>query len=244
MERLRVASVALALLAAGCGGSGAAPPTVTASSHPPTAQPAVQLSVGSKWAISDTDSVTITGTTTPGAVVTISEPGQNYKPATGKADAQGVFSFTVNGVPEGDLTVLLLASEFGYTDSERTVTVTRTLSPASYKASAASIPYNQLIKDPASLSGRIVIYTGQVFQYDSNTTTSHLIVSVTDGGYGFWTDNIWIDLDPATGQSVFNKTVIRFWGTVVGPYTYTTTTNGSLTIPEVKLRYLDVVSQP
>lgn len=94
------------------------------------------------------------------------------------------------------------------------------------------------------MAGRVVTYRGRVFQYDSATTTSHLIVSVTDGGYGYWTDNVWIDLDPTIGQSVFNKTVIQFWGTVVGPYTYTTTSNGSLTIPEVKLQYLDVVAQP
>lgn len=228
----------LALLACGSGGSSTPHP---ASSSTATTQPSVQLSVASKWTITDTDKVTITGTTVPGALLEVTWPGGH---TTSKADAQGVITLGLGGIPEGDTTYNLLVTEYGYTSAQQSVTVSRLVSQGAYKASAASIPYNQLIKDPGSLAGRVVTYTGQVFQYDSNTTTSHLIVSITDGGYGFWSDNIWIDLDPATGQSVFNKTVIRFWGTVVGPYSYTTTSNGSITIPEVQLRYLEVVSQP
>ena len=230
----------LALVACG-GGASAAPHSTSSPTARATAQPSVQLSVASKWTVTDTDKVTITGTTMPGALLEVTWPGGH---TTSKADAQGVITLGLGGIPEGDTTLNLVVTDFGYTSTQQSVTVTRLVSPGAYKASAAAIPYNQLIKDPTSLAGRVVTYTGQVFQYDSNTTTSHLIVAITDGGYGFWSDTIWIDLDPATGQNVFNKTVIRFWGTVVGPYTYTTTSNGSITIPEVQLRYLDVVSQP
>jgi hypothetical protein len=114
------------------------------------------------------------------------------------------------------------------------------ISEANYKASAKSIPYVQLEKDPGSLAGTVVTYTGQVVQYDSATTTSHLRINVTPDGFGGYTDTIWLDVDPAKTGNVFRNTVIQFWGEVVGPFTYTTVTNGQVTIPEVNARYVSV----
>lgn len=113
-------------------------------------------------------------------------------------------------------------------------------SEAQYKASAKSIPYVQLEKDPASLAGTVVTYTGQVVQYDSATTTSHLRINVTANSFGY-TDTIWLDVDPAQTTTVFRNTVIQFWGEVVGPYTYTSVSGGQITIPEVNAKYIQVV---
>jgi hypothetical protein len=99
-----------------------------------------------------------------------------------------------------------------------------------------------LSKDPAALEGTVVTYEAQVFQYDTATTTSHFIASVTDDGYGVWTDNVWVDVQPSIAQQVCTGTILTFWGGVVGPYTYTTTLNGSLTIPEINVKYISVVS--
>jgi hypothetical protein len=112
---------------------------------------------------------------------------------------------------------------------------------ATYKASAKAIPYVQLEKDPASLAGTVVTYTGQVVQYDSATTTSHLRINVTPDGFGNYNDTIWLDVDPAVTSKVFRDTVIQFWGEVVGAYTYTTVTNGKITIPEVDAKIVQVV---
>ena len=114
------------------------------------------------------------------------------------------------------------------------------MSEPDYKASAKAIPYVQLEKDPASLAGTVVTYTGQVVQYDTNTTTSHLRIDVTNNG-GFYTDTIWLDVDPSQTTKVFRDTVIQFWGEVVGPYTYTSVTGAQITIPEVNARYVKVV---
>jgi len=113
---------------------------------------------------------------------------------------------------------------------------------AGYEASAKSIPYNQLEKDPTALAGTVVTYTAQIFQYDTATTTSNFIASVTNLGYGVYSNNIWADVDPAITGHVCADTIVRFWGSVVGPYTYTTTQNGSLTIPEITIRYIRVLS--
>jgi hypothetical protein len=115
------------------------------------------------------------------------------------------------------------------------------ISEAEYKASAKTIPYVQLEKDPASLAGTVVVYTGQVVQYDSSTGTSNLRVDVTALGAGFYSDTIWLDVDSSQTGNVFRNTIIKFWGTVVGPYTYTSVTNAQITIPEVNARYVQVV---
>jgi hypothetical protein len=112
---------------------------------------------------------------------------------------------------------------------------------ATYKASAKAIPYVQLEKDPASLAGTVVTYTGQVVQYDSATTTSHLRINVTPDGFGNYNDTIWLDVDPAVTSKVFRDTVIQFWGEVVGAYTYTTVSGGKITIPEVDAKIVQVV---
>jgi hypothetical protein len=183
----------------------------------------------------------IIGTSQPGAGL---EARWSQNSVDTQADAAGSFTLHITTLQEGDNTVALMATLTGYRAATQAVTVSRLVSPTAYKGSAASIPYNQLIKDPASMTGRVVSYTGQVFQYDSATTTSHLIVSVSNQGYGYWTDNMWIDLDPATGANVYKDTVIQFWGTVSGAYTYETTSNGHLTIPEIDVRYITVISQP
>jgi hypothetical protein len=188
--------------------------------------------------VTDVDAVDIAGSSAPGAVIDATWGGASTSVTV---DASGNFVVHVTGLPEGPTTLNLSAIAAGDRTTSGHVDIQRTLSPAFYKRQAATIPYNQLVKDPGSLTGRVVTYKGQVFQYDSNTTTSHMIISVTDDGYGYWSDNLWVDVDPAAAQNVFQKSVIQVWGTVVGAYTYTTTQNGKLTIPEVDVKYVQLI---
>jgi hypothetical protein len=225
-----------AVVLAGC----SSPAASQAATHSPTPTPlpATPLTVPAAAAVTDVDHVDVAGSSAPGATISATW-GVNSASVT--ADASGNFVVRVTGLAEGSTTLILSAVAAGDSPASGLVDIVRTVSPAFYKQQAATIPYNQLVKDPASLAGRIVTYRGQVFQYDSNTTTSHMIISVTDSGYGFWSDNIWVDVDPAAAQNVFQKNIIQVWGTVVGPYTYTTTQNGSLTIPEVDVKYVQLI---
>lgn len=242
------ASVITVALLTGCGaatgGTGTANPATTAgvTATPflptPTPLPLVALSVQTAWTVTDATSVVVSGSTTPGAKITAT--GATVFLAV--ANGAGAFAVRVTGLTYGDNSLTVAADLAGYQENSTYVTIARNQSVAGYKASAAAIPYNQLIKDPAALAGHVVTYKAQVFQYDTATGTSNFIASVTNEGYGIWTDNIWADVDPSIAQNVCNNTVIRFWGSVVGPYTYTTTSNGSLTIPEINIKYISVVS--
>lgn len=137
----------------------------------------------------------------------------------------------------------LTAALAGYRDNSFLVTATRTQSEAAYKATAQNMSYPQLVKDPSSLQGTVLSYKAQVFQYDSRTTTSHMIVSVTDDGYGFWSDNVFLDLNPSIAASITQKDVIQFWGSVVGAYSYQTAMGGQNTVPEIKVMYMNLISK-
>jgi hypothetical protein len=224
------------MVLAACGSQ--APNQAATHTPTPTSLPATPLTVPATAAVTDVDHVDIAGSTAPGAEV---EALWGSNSANVAVDASGNFVVHVTGLPEGSTTLTVNSLVAGNRLASGQVDIERTLSPGFYRRQAATIPYNQLIKDPASLAGRIVTYRGQVFQYDSNTTTSHMIISVTDDGYGFWSDNVWLDVDPAATQNVFRNSIIQVWGTVVGPYTYTTTQNGQLTIPEIDVKYVQLI---
>jgi len=252
MKGLAAVAPFIVLLAA-CGATGTATQTpatttqtsVAATQAPtPTPLPSVSLTgLQSSYTITDTNALNLTGSTAPNATVSVNGNATPLVvPVDVTADAQGNFTIHLTDIAMGTNSEFVYVTSPGYTSTQIAISVTRTISEAGYKASASSIPYDQLIKDPASMAGTVVTYQAQVFQYDTNTTTSHFIASVTNDGYGFWTDNIWADVDPAVAANVCTDTVIQFWGSVVGPYTYTTSSNGSLTIPEIDILYITVDS--
>jgi hypothetical protein len=253
MKGLAVVGPFIVMLAAcGATGTGTAtqatttttPAPVAATQAPtPTPLPGAALNgLQSSYTITDTDALNLTGSTVPNATVAVTVPNTAVGVVTVTADAQGNFTAHLTGIAMGTSTLIVNVTSPGYNPAQTTISVTRNISEAGYKASASSMSYDQLIKDPASLAGTVVTYQAQVFQYDTNTTTSHFIASVTNDGYGFWTDNIWADVDPAVAANVCTNSVIQFWGSVVGPYTYTTTSNGQLTIPEIDIQYITVIS--
>ena len=127
-------------------------------------------------------------------------------------------------------------------------TVVPTVTPApidipQLKADAITMTYPKLSKDPDALAATDITGQAQVFQYDSVTTTSHFLGDVTSQGYGYWSDHVWFDVDdPTLTAHVCKDTVIKYWGQVVGPYSYTNVQGGQSTVPEVLVEALNVVS--
>lgn len=68
-----------------------------------------------------------------------------------------------------------------------------------------------------------------------------MLISVTDKGYGFWTDNIALLLDPELGAEADEEDLVQVWGTVVGAFSYETAIGGTNTIPQVLAQYLTVM---
>src|SRR6202035_1212453 len=91
-----------------------------------------------------------------------------------------------------------------------------------------------LVRDADTLKNQLVSLDGEVFQYDTKTGRNELLLSVTNGGYGFWSDNVLVDLpDSSVADNVFNKTLVHVVAVVRGTYTYKNALNADVTVPEV-----------
>ena len=122
-------------------------------------------------------------------------------------------------------------------------TTTTTSLPADvYKAACQTMPYANFVKDPASMAGQCITYQAQVFQYDSRTGLTTMLVDVTNND-GYWADTVQVDLPSASlGANVVQNDIVQFWGPIVGASTYDTATGGSNTVPEVQAQYLTLIS--
>jgi hypothetical protein len=205
--------------------------------------PTVSLNLnGGPHSLVDQDVMQLTGSTDPGASIEASWAGGGH--ATAVADPSGTFSVQVGPLSgTGETVVNVRAFQPGKESASAMTTVNRTISEASFKAKSTTVPYDQLKKDPDALKGTLVTYKGRVFQYDSRTSTASMIVSVTNKGYGFWSDEMFLVLDPALGQNADEDDLIQFWGTITGSFTYDTAIGGSNTLPAVAVQYLTVTAK-
>lgn len=106
-----------------------------------------------------------------------------------------------------------------------------------YLASAKLIPYNQLEKNADRYSGERVKFTGQIFQIQEGYDSTVILLSVTDEGYGFWTDNIWVDY-PGTIKGAEDD-IITVYGTIEGSKSYETQIGGETYVPQMTAKYVE-----
>lgn len=96
---------------------------------------------------------------------------------------------------------------------------------------AENIDYKRLAKGADKYAGKLVKGQGKIYQIteDSGMTTGG--INVTPKGYGYWDDNVRFTM-VGTTDFVQDDTV-RFYGHVVGDYTYETTAGWNLTVPAI-----------
>jgi Glucodextranase, domain B len=108
---------------------------------------------------------------------------------------------------------------------------------ANWKASAVTLPYNQLEKNADRYEGKRVKYTGKIFQIQEDSLGGIMLLSVTDEGYDFWTDNVWINYDHRITSA--EDDIVTVYGTVVGSKSYETQIGGETYVPEIDAKYID-----
>lgn len=106
-----------------------------------------------------------------------------------------------------------------------------------FKEEATTIDYNQLIKNPEAYTGEKVVYTGQILQIQEEAGFGFMLLSVTDEGYGFWTDNIWVDFFQPIGAA--EEDVITVYGKLTGSEEYETQIGGSTYVPKMNAKYVE-----
>lgn len=194
------------------------------------------------------DRITLTGTTDPGAKVNV-----EGNPATVRDDGTwrrrvklnlGSQTFEVTAVAAGqerttdDVTVTRRRSQAELRALRARRAAARARREQNFKAGARTIPYNQLNKDADRYAGERVVYRGQILQIQEDGDNGGIILlSVTDEGYGFWTDNIWVDYERSIRSA--EDDVITVYGTVTGSQSYETQAGGETYVPQVRARYIE-----
>jgi hypothetical protein len=106
-----------------------------------------------------------------------------------------------------------------------------------FRADATWMPYDELEKDPEALFGAKVTYTGQIVRVEQDRGGGWMLLAVTDGGDGFWTDSVYVEY--AGPLTAAEEDVITVFGTVQGRYSYRSQVEGETFLPHLRARYID-----
>jgi hypothetical protein len=148
---------------------------------------------------------------------------------------------------KGDNAFKIVGSKPGHDKDTMTAQVTRKLSAAekaaaraakrqAFIAQAANISYQQLLAHPSRYEGKKAVYRGQIFQVQEDSGTTIILLSVTDQGYGFWDDHVWVEYDGAIDGAADD--MITVYGTLTGTQDYDTQAGGNTTVPSMRAKYV------
>jgi hypothetical protein len=249
-------AIAAGLVATGCG-QGQKPAIISTNAKSPAkptptpvATPIPQVTFNMpRRIIVEKPHATILGTVTP-ATATVNIAGRHPK-----VHADGSFSTSIR-VKLGSRQFYVNGNATGYKDSDFSlVQVIRRRSQAeivrhraavkarriqhvvNFKANAKTIPYNQLHKDADAHAGEHVKFYGQIMQIQEEGNSGIMLLSVTDEGYGLWTDNVWVNY---TGRvKGAEDDMLTVYGTVVGSKSYETQIGGETYVPEINAKYIE-----
>jgi len=84
--------------------------------------------------------------------------------------------------------------------------------------------------------GKKVVYRGQIFQIQEDGGSTWMLLSVTDEGYGFWSDNIWVNYDGTIRGA--EDDVITVYGTITGEESYETQIGGETYVPKMRAKFI------
>jgi hypothetical protein len=252
---LTIAAAVAAGLLAGCGDETSTPTSSTEATPPTTAAtkpappPIVELEVTSPddGDVIKRDRVVVRGTAESGADVKVD--GHRVR-----VHEDGAWARTVR-LDLGRQSIPVEATKGGREDDATSVTVTRRRSAAElraireaqeererqreadFRAAATTIPYAQLEKNAKPYKGDRVVYRGQIFQIQEDDFGGWMLLSVTDDGYGFWDDNIWVDYtDHIRGAE---GDIVTVYGTITGTKSYETQIGGETYVPKMRAEYID-----
>ena len=111
-----------------------------------------------------------------------------------------------------------------------------------YKAlCSSSYDYKTLARDPAAFIGTFVMFRGEVIQVMEATGITVLRVNVTQNQYGWWEDTIFVNYFPSEDEPrILEDDIVSIYGEMMDLKTYETIMGGSVTIPQVYAKYIDI----
>lgn len=106
-----------------------------------------------------------------------------------------------------------------------------------YKDSCQSTSYKVLNKNPDGHKGENVKLKGQIMQIQEEKGQTFMLLSITNLGYGYWTDQVAVAYYGKI--DAYEEDVITVYGTVTGAFSYKSRAGWDITVPGVLARYVD-----
>nr|DAH65798.1 MAG TPA: putative cytoplasmic protein [Caudoviricetes sp.] len=128
-------------------------------------------------------------------------------------------------------------------DSSDGTDETENLSPEQYKSECIDVSYEELARKPDEYEGQKVKFRGEIMQVvnDSDSGTSEYLISVTEGDYGLWDDNVFVKLSSDNKTEKFlEDDIVTFYGKSAGEYKYKSLLGQSIAVPCVKAVYMEI----
>lgn len=111
---------------------------------------------------------------------------------------------------------------------------------ANYKRECQSIPYDSLARSPGDYEGELVKYGGRVVQVCSEASSPLYYSTYRVAINGSYSNVMYIYVDNyGSGSRILEDDWITFYGEFDGLYSYTTVMGAQMTIPSVKVQYVD-----
>ncbi len=130
--------------------------------------------------------------------------------------------------------------EIHYGDLTTTVDIQcSTQSEEGYKASCGTVAYDDLLRNPDNYKYQSFKFTGKVVQVIQGDSISAMRVNVTDKGYGYYDDTIYVYYTADQG-SFIEDDMVDIYGSAFGNYTYTAVLGNAVTVPLIYASYVDL----
>lgn len=214
----------------------------SSDANPETKTASTDESKDSKEKVLQSISAVYSGSTEEGVVLDSNNYGISVTALYDDGSTDVISGFTIDNpvaLVAGQSSKVSIAYENATCELEVMCT---TITPDAYKAQCQDIPYSELARTPDAYIGQYVRFTGEIIQVLENGNTATYRINVTQGEYGIWDDTVIASFDLSNSQSRYlEDDIVAFYGQYEGLYTYTSVLGSSVTIPNISIKYMDLV---
>ena len=115
---------------------------------------------------------------------------------------------------------------------------------SAYKTKCGTYSYQEIARNPEKYEGKYMKFTGKVIQVqeaESFLYYSVYRISVTNKGYGYYDDTVYVSCDNyGEGDRILEDDIVTFYGECKGVKTYETVMGASVTIPWVEAEFIEL----
>lgn len=115
---------------------------------------------------------------------------------------------------------------------------------ASYKEKCGTYSYKEIARNPDKYEGKYMKFTGKVIQVQEASSFLYYSVyriSVTNQGYGYYDDTVYVTCDNyGEGDRILEDDIVTFYGECKGTKTYETVMGAEVTIPWVEAEFIEL----